>query len=97
MRQHETLCFPRDRLLTSWYRLTCQCRLRASWLPWLDMFQAWTGPPREPAYRGQQRTDWVRQIAMFPMFPMSRATADHCGERSADAASCREAGAASAP
>jgi len=25
MRQHETLCFPRDRLLTSWYRLTCQC------------------------------------------------------------------------
>jgi putative transposase len=27
MRQHETLCYPRDRLLTSWYRLTCQCHL----------------------------------------------------------------------
>ena len=30
MRQHETLCFPRDRLLTSWYRLTCQCRSSGS-------------------------------------------------------------------
>ena len=30
MRQHEPLCFPRDRLLTSWYRLTCQCRIEPS-------------------------------------------------------------------